>query len=425
MPLKSPEHLPLPLRKVPCALFRIFEAMEPLEEQATDAKCLVPFQRFRTELQRAATELGKKSPQTHRLDFFVHEVADAVPDVLRRFTLIDPARTALPPIAAQIREALKAVNCEACAGVDRVCRGSKLVDDDVVAARGACLEPFNRIFEFARTATLQCYEQYSSVAAQHLRAVEVYLSTDVLKKEPNLVLCRRINGATTYHDEGTQQASEVGLHFDRSTLDTWSVRTIPYLFFHELVCHAWQGIVSRNQPVARSLSDTTSPDDYFAEGWMDHVAIRILELAQRGTFETHPALKFAPCPQLRLQHVAQGRDVSGERGDADSYYFRQAEEDLDDDESLRRAAIYHGQRAASWFEQQLDRQDLSGEGVDLFLKLSFDLNVEARIADQRLGFVLKMYEQLQGGREPEQHVADAIHNYISHRNLWTFINSIL
>ncbi len=390
-PLKSPEHLPLPLRKVPCALFRIFEAMGPLEEQAADAKCIVPFQRFRAELQRAATELGKNSPQSDRLDTFVHGVAGKIPNVLGAFTINDPARTALPPIAAQVRTALEAVNCVACAGADRVCRGSKLVDDDVVATRGACLEPFNRIFEFARPATLQCYEHYSSVPAPQLRAVDVYLSTDILEKRPNLFYCPRIDGATTYHDKGTQQTSEVGLHLDRSSLDPWSVWTIPYLFFHELVCHAWQGIVSGNNPVARTADDTTSPDDYFAEGWMDHVAIRILESAQHGKFGPYPSLQFAPCPELRLQHVAQGWRVSDERGDNDGYYLRQAEDDLENDVSLRRAAIHHGQCAAAWFEQQLDREAPAGKSVDLFLRLSFGLNVEAGIADDRQQFVLNMY----------------------------------
>jgi hypothetical protein len=74
-------------------------------------------------------------------------------------------------------------------------------------------------------------------------------------------------------DDGTAEVllrfayDEDGMLFD---LKTW--RGLPCLVFHELICHAFQGLAG-NPWNARKH---TSQADAFAEGWMDEVAFQIV-----------------------------------------------------------------------------------------------------------------------------------------------------
>ena len=109
----------------------------------------------------------------------------------------------------------------------------------------------------------------------------------------------------------------VALRVQTKVLDFDACRAIPYLFFHELVCHVFQG----NAPAGGA---PPAEKDAFAEGWMDAVAITVHSQVMNGD---GPARNFRRLfddpPGYLAGGLALHRLRISSTDDADSIYRQQ------------------------------------------------------------------------------------------------------
>jgi len=81
---------------------------------------------------------------------------------------------------------------------------------------------------------------------------------------------------TVFNDQGSTSDTWIHLAIP-SLLDRDSFSAIPYVLFHECVCHGFQNLGPGFKP-----RRAPSPADSFSEGWMDVVCLEILEAIVAG-----------------------------------------------------------------------------------------------------------------------------------------------
>ena len=168
--------------------------------------------------------------------------------------------------------------------------------------------------------------------------------------------------------------SEIRLKIDVPRFDFESYCVTPYMLFHEMCCHAFQSL--------RGSPRFAREDDPFAEGWMDWVTYRIFCEVAGGNGLSD--MNVAECEVMR-EHphsVAERTTV-----------FRTHRYDLDNAAYgnkwvLKRciANFFMGQKAAMAFLDLLQRTFTQIEAESLFLRASFDWNLQGSTSE-RMRFV--------------------------------------
>jgi hypothetical protein len=140
------------------------------------------------------------------------------------------------------RRKLEQISCSTCSP-QHICNGT-VRDHQAVFEGGKCIERIRKLFDAVATATcpFRCCEWF-----------------------------------TVSNDQGS--ASDTWIHLAiPSLLDRDSFSAIPYVLFHECVCHGFQNLGPGFKP-----RRAPSPADSFSEGWMDVVCLEILEDIVAGT----------------------------------------------------------------------------------------------------------------------------------------------
>lgn|SRR5262245_50820396 len=226
---------------------------------------------------------GKDSPNTTRLDEFIHRL----PNRLRKFCEdMEPSATpAIQDVITKLETLTRKVDCTICGSA--VCAGTEhddyILGSALPAGRGDCMRPLYNIFVLALSAAVEYYKTHSTLLPSNA-AASVRFSSGFLNERPESALPYSIGGATFFEPP----TSLVQLQVCIEDLDLSSYSAVPYVLFHECICHAFQGLLSSS-----GTNRETIPSDLFAEGWMDWIASEIANEVLTGN---SPLLKPGAIP---------------------------------------------------------------------------------------------------------------------------------
>ena len=126
------------------------------------------------------------------------------------------------------------------------------------------------------------------VSALYVRALPTLARPDVLLETAHLhehqttdMLDASAITGTCRVDDGDRQTSIVGLGLRDDAVGWDSLCQLPYVLMHELLCHAFQGLVGQGRRAA-------STGCGWSEGWMDALAVRLLAFWLEGEVEGAP-----------------------------------------------------------------------------------------------------------------------------------------
>lgn len=258
----------------------------------------------------------------------------------------------------EISKTLGAIVCKKCT-VKSACSE----DDRIVDCYGECIGFFRHCMELARKEAFAWYQRYlpGSLASPP----EIEFSTELYVDPPDSIsVAKHISGRTCFPDNHKMRSGiELCLHVSKFDLESY--RAAAYILFHEMICHAFQGIRTAKSNKQRRTRETNS----FAEGWMDRVTYLIFlceVLLGYGLSGVKPAL------DEEVRQVA--RD------------FRKARlGDPEDPEFPRIRAFYWiGDQAAKEYSMFLNSHCTTVEAPEkLFFRISFDWNLEGDCPERR------------------------------------------
>lgn len=285
-------HIPLSQRKALCGRLTYYDVFRNYELELYDDNAAAEAERFRrrffeqldlesqtdSEQRKKEDDLGEPRQPLKHLDVSLQTALDRFKQSLPTLLLDKNAvltQRLLPVLESRIAQ----ISCEKCTPFDRVCEGvSDAEDDEIVSARGLCIEQLRRMFELAHEVTLSYYATYATLFRRDAPP-EVVFSTLQYKSEVgshNSSVNRYGGGLTVFFT--TVARAQVQLHLNVGKFDLDTYKSVPYLLFHECLAHAFHGIYP--DPKKRTK---TEPYDRFTEGWMDWVAYKILEEVVKGT----------------------------------------------------------------------------------------------------------------------------------------------
>lgn len=314
-------------------------------------------------------------------------------------------------LAQGLSKGLRSVSCSTCTGGKAVCDGTD--DDPIVANGGVCILPLKITFALALEVTTTYYRHYSSLF-RRLRPPTAYLSTahDRFPAE----CTSRIGGVTFYHDHSGQRVSEVKLTLSVSDLDLETYLSIPYVLFHEAVCHVFAFLALKT-----SKRQEAEPENAFAEGWMDFLSMQIITEFLAGDGPAAPLLKNVRFPRdfhtyAQMLHTARSRVTPAILVKA---------------HSKGEAAVALGVNTAVKVHTFLRRLLSNPSAVDqAFFELSLSLNLHAFPAKGLEFFVTRLNGMLEEPGFPvppayTETAASLFSNYLKHKNIMRFFEEVM
>jgi len=223
--------------------------------------------------------LGLDDRVDDRLDAHLGQVigeARRVADKLPR------AARALGPVLVELDALGRGVDCANCAqkaGIgEELCKTAGANYHRNVTYGGDCIAQLKRHFDEVHVAVKLLVARSLPAAP----APELALAVRFSEGPPHgFKVDAMVSGEHTAVDIGSRSRGVVALTFQIDTLDLTTYRAITYVLFHELFCHAWDGIgvLPRKKPL---------DSDGFADGWMDYVAVRALTRWLSGNWTQGP-----------------------------------------------------------------------------------------------------------------------------------------
>jgi hypothetical protein len=306
----------------------------------------------------------KESPDTQALDDYLRGVAQ------KMLALTDSrfGKGQADPLLKVVNSSVDSVKCERCAesaGCKVICTNGPH-DDELVSFGGECIQPLKQMYEFARN---ECRQLYTTAATAALLAhvrFETDLTTSHCSGWPHSFgPCFAISGRT----ETNGQEILVGLTIWPESFDADSYYAVPYVFFHEHLCHVPQG-----QGVGAGVRCTTTPRDSFSEGWMDWIAYCALN---RALAAQKADLGFGASENI-LRAARQFRDARKRKSETNRYwYLYQAGED---------AAI----RLWKTFRKLTSNR----AALKAMFRLSCDMNLSRRSDGSLITFIGRVLERI-------------------------------
>jgi hypothetical protein len=297
------------------------------------------------------------SPDTIPLDHFLHSLeADFSTSVRPLFK--ESPRPLTVSLAEHLSNGLKSVSCSVCSDKKPVCDGTD--DDPIVANGGLCILPLKMIFAWA-TEVATRYYRHSSPLFRRLPPPITYLSTAHSRFAKTQY---PVGGTTFYHDGvGGRRVSEIRLALSVNEMDFETYLAIPYVFFHELVCHAFAYTALKT-----GKRQESEPEDPFAEGWMDFVCMGILSEFLEGSGPAADLTKEVRFPWGYLEH---GNELHARRS-------RVGQQSLTQPGSQATVSVALGKRTARKVRHFLTLLAPTEQAAQQeFLELSLGLNLHA------------------------------------------------
>lgn len=327
-----------------------------------------------------------------RLDQFLSVLSESIrnhastPNVSRR--------EGLRGLLERANEELAGINCARCS--QHICNGTS-ADNSAVYQPGACIREYREIFESCLAETHRLYRENCPAFAP-MQLPEAFLSTQYYQEPHEFSVCKSVGGTTKYQD-ANRPTSLVVLRMRVDDLDLKSHDAVAYILFHECICHVFQGLRGRAGPRLE-----THPDDIFAEGWMDWVAVRVLEeIVLRQAWHN--------------DYLNTGVDFHRARSSFDN---------VSPSVKRSRIPVRLGADTAERFYRLLHRL-FGGEALAIFLRISLSMNLEADINEQRKAFVWQLSSSLTPKRGVEDlqaqgRIGEMVRNYISQNDLRVLLN---
>jgi hypothetical protein len=192
------------------------------------------------------------------------------------------------PILAQrtktVIDELNAFTCADCLGAKQCgfpCNGDKSQDLSIINKGSACLKELFELFNCALSIVDQQYRKFTILNSIFGRP-EMYLETSNQHADrcADIFQITAATGSCRVRDNGLNAIIILGIKDD--SLDWITLCQLPYLFVHELLCHAYQGVLGAH----RTCADATCS---WSEGWMDAIALEVTQQwLRRGGKSTLP-----------------------------------------------------------------------------------------------------------------------------------------
>lgn len=357
-------HLSLLERKAIAPRLMLIESYLPVELRLHAGGAGADLVRLETRLRLDTNResVASASGDHQALDAFAAALADRV-----RREALDRLSGRREPLFHSVLDSFAAVargvSCATCAGGE-VCRGLPR-DDDLVERGGRCLAPLKELFDVAAQAAIRYYARFapgtpSPVFRFHTR------STAGRPHDIDGMDAISIGGRARRRRDRGDVHCDVTLDVLVDGFDRGSYLAVLYVLLHECLIHGFEG-----------LTDPALPSDYFAEGWMDSVAVQVLQEMVDGV---------APVEDLRgrlrapPEHVRVGRGLSQARA---AYA------------TGRKYAVYAaiGHAAANRMRDLLHRLTGDADAArTAFLRLSLGLNAMGASVEERRAFCLALAE---------------------------------
>lgn len=224
-------------------------------------------QAFKSTVDRV-TNVQIGSPLTEPLDRFLMSFFDQLASKLQ-FELRGAYGSTLNGWLEAMRDKAATISCNACSGSEMVCDTDRSLGDRLVSYRGLCIDPLREMFSVAWGVAKKCYEQHSSLLKNVVGSCRVGFATELALAPPHSF---GVNFAVSGLTDFTKSPTVIKLKVFVAGFDWETYCSVPYVLFHECICHAFQNAYPRNRE--RAPAD----EDGFLDGWMDWVALKMLEL---------------------------------------------------------------------------------------------------------------------------------------------------
>ncbi len=273
-----------------------------------------------------------------------------------------------------ITQNLRGIACRAC-----IPQPACNYDAQIVARHGDCIRFFLECMQLAEEEAVAWYEKYLPGSLQ--TRPKIYLSTEYYnddQPDSNRV-AKYISGRTDFPDI-SENLSDIQLLLDVPKFDIKSYHATLYILFHEMICHAFQGLRTARANQERSTREI----DAFSEGWMDWVTYLIFT----------EALQDGGWSDVNVADVV--RDFSKDIRDITNQYRNERQDFLrrEDPSSRTRAFFYIGEEVAQEYHRFLQSRSPSGEEADeIFYRISFDWNLDGG-SQERQDFVTRVRQAL-------------------------------
>jgi hypothetical protein len=328
-------------------------------------------------------------------------------------TMLNHHLPLLHPILETVNERSDGICCRTCSGQDDVCKGDDQ-DDLLVSQPGHCILPLYNMFEEARASAIDYYSRYGTLV-QSNSLPEITFSTAFCDEKPHddPIACN-VTGETTYPTNNGHNVSQVEINLCIKNLNWETYMAVPYVLFHEAICHTFQDIVPR-QP--RRLG--SEPKDRFAEGWMDFVACEIMKrVLSNGSRINGTDLRF------RSEQINIGTQ----------FHHVRTNHDLDN-RSVYAVSRAFGKEVADkilYLLERLPQEDFPAShpnAWDVFLRLSFDLNMLHMKYYDRMRLLALLHKNLPGRGQPDtltrlEHLPQIMRKYLKTNNINSLIHDV-
>lgn len=397
-------HIPLQRLKLLVARSLVLDRMDGWRDEAAAATFATSFENA----QNAALEQFRVvSPDDESLDTFLGDVHGRLVG-LDKSLFITPGDKNTPQAVRAALGVIPTARCTRCvgsAGAGRVCNGHH-TDDDIVNGGAACLEPF--VLGYFRKIVTEVAEHYRRYCTRPDELVfpQVDFCTEETGRPSTFHPVDWVGGSVAFCDTPQKLVSVVTLTLSADSLDLASLRAIPYVLFHECVCHAFSGLrkpTVRPLPAAPCFDEEqheaepdharpyTTVSDRFAEGWMDFVA------AQLCTRVVDGASLIDEAPWLTADHKRHGMAMHEARGNSEAPGIVSTR--AKGARAVRRCGVRAAESFLGWLRLTYPGPD--DRGWEYFMRISLDWNVTCDQVVTRQTFTRYIADCLNGRKHNE------------------------
>ena len=414
-------HMPLVERKIFSGRLIFIEAAEPFSSAFSQQgkEGLTAFATFRHGYFEKLREEIENQPPNTPLDVFLASVLTSY-KASSSTTPLAKYPALFDQLWDEMEKTARHISCEQCV---RHCgaANSDVCDDDrnnahnheLVDQGGFCIKSVRAMFELASKTARLLYDNSCSHASVTFPAV-LFSTLEYGKPGQlhSLPIKFVVRGETRFSNAGKLSQIELGFAPDYFDYETFTA--IPYVLFHECIAHAFYSVLPTlaNRPKVKD-------DDMFYEGWMDYAAFKVTEtvLSEGQRWRDVSGIPVTPSNQkIVLKVEAYVRDLTEKVGDPQVFLdsatafhqarYRNPDDHLTDQdlrasirvtEATRRAdSLRQGVRAANKFLKFLDVQFPAFNPLALFLRISCELNMLARLDQERRWAFVTLMNDLPG-----------------------------
>jgi hypothetical protein len=353
------------------------------------------------------TAKGFLSPSVIPLDHFLRDTI--LPECTNLSYWYGPHQTVLMPSLEEIQGEIGRIACPKCSQIPgHICCDGEF-DTDIAAGGGQCGSILENMFKSVVENAQAVYKTYASnFPSDVIPMIELELKNQNGKPHqfPNNPYW--ISAVTRYDDNESNFVSKIIVHLSIEHFNIETYLSCLYVFMHECICHAFQGLA------ATGLRTTTEPDDRFAEGWMDFLTLMLLNGSTQHGISGAKSFFVADFEQARV---------------GESYHKSRLDYEHPDraKQSIR---WMHGKQTAQKLLHQLAHlPETAHSPEEAFLRLSFNLNLHPYGSNEReiLLAQINKYLPLPGSNPPKRHkdFFPIIRKYIKDNDLTDFCQAIM